>query len=474
MPESTVRVILVLMLLTISTTHHPAGDLGYLLYKNPSQVQSFKLSCGEARVFYPENSDEKCTMALMVEVDPIALVRGRRDGQALDQYVNDRPYCASSLLSVAMAQIFSSAMSGKSRERPKLAQSAIPLEANIAALRCANGEKFLRELFEPLGYEVSVENHLLDEKFPQWGLSSYFTVSLKATKKLSELLNHLYVLIPVLDDQKHYWVGDDEVEKLLRHGKDWLAEHPLHKTIVKRYLLHRRSLADEALSRLTEGGELDADETERKHATEEAALESRISLNEQRMNTTVATLKALGGKSIIDLGCGEGNLLKILMKEREFEKIVGLDVSHRSLDIAEKRLALAEIPEHQKGRVKLMQGSLIYKDARMQGFDVATCIEVIEHLDSYRLSTFEKVLFAAARPKAIVLTTPNVEYNCKFEGLPLGQFRHKDHRFEWTRQEFHNWAERVAVEHKYSVEYYPVGTVDDTVGPPTQMAVFKR
>jgi 3' terminal RNA ribose 2'-O-methyltransferase Hen1 len=365
-------------------------------------------------------------------------------------------------------------LSGKSRERPELAQTAIPLEASIAALRCSSGEKFLRDLFEPLGYEVSAENHLLDEKFPQWGLSSYFTVSLKATKKLSELLNHLYVLIPVLDDQKHYWVGDDEVEKLLRHGKDWLAEHPMHKTIVKRYLLHYRSLADEALSRLTDGGEINADEVERKHATEEAALESRISLNEQRLNTTVATLKALGGKSIIDLGCGEGNLLKILMKEREFERLVGLDVSHRSLDIAERRLALAELPEHQKGRVKLMQGSLIYKDQRMQGFDVATCIEVIEHLDAYRLSTFEKVLFAAARPKAVVLTTPNVEYNSKFESLPVGQFRHKDHRFEWTRLEFKNWAERVAIEHKYSVEYYPVGTVDDTVGPPTQMAVFKR
>jgi 3' terminal RNA ribose 2'-O-methyltransferase Hen1 len=462
------------MLLTISTTHEPATDLGYLLYKNPSEVQSFQLSFGSAHVFYPETTAERCTVALLLDIDTIDLVRGRRDGQALDQYVNDRPYVASSFLSVAIAQVFGSALSGKSRERQELANAQIPLEAKIAALPCAEGEDFLRKLFEPLGYNVDISSFPVDPHFPDWGMSSYFSVSLKGTKRLSELLNHLYVLIPVLDDGKHYWVGDDEVEKLLRHGKDWLSTHPQRDTIAKRYLKHRRSLANDALTRLTEGELPDPDSTEEKHATEEAALEARISLNEQRLNTVVAVLKRISAKRLIDLGCGEGNLLKALMKEREFEKIVGMDVSHRALDIAEQRLGMADLPDHQKERINLMQGSLIYKDKRMEGFDAATCIEVIEHLDPYRLDTFEKVLFQFAQPKSVILTTPNIEYNCKFERLPSGQFRHKDHRFEWTRDEFRAWANRVAREHKYSVEYFPVGTTDDVVGPPTQMAVFSK
>lgn len=462
------------MLLTISTTHQPATDLGYLLYKNPSEVQSFKLSFGSAHVFYPEANADRCTVALVLDIDSIDLVRGRRDGQALDQYVNDRPYVASSFLSVAIAQVFSSALSGKSKERPDLANTQIPLEAKIASLPCIEGEDFLRKLFEPLGYLVDVKGFPVDSHFPDWGMSAYFSVSLKGTKRLSELLNHLYVLIPVLDDGKHYWVGDDEVEKLLRHGKDWLSTHPHRDIITKRYLKHRRSLANDALARLTTGEAPDPDSSEEKHATEEAALEARISLNEQRLNSVVAVLKRISAKRLIDLGCGEGNLLKALMKEREFEKIVGMDVSHRALDIAEQRLGIADLPDHQKERIKLMQGSLIYKDRRMEGFDAATCIEVIEHLDPYRLETFEKVLFQFAQPPTVILTTPNVEYNCKFERMPYGQFRHKDHRFEWTRKEFKAWASRVAREHNYSVEFSPIGTTDDVVGPPTQMAVFSK
>jgi 3' terminal RNA ribose 2'-O-methyltransferase Hen1 len=462
------------MLLTISTTHQPATDLGYLLYKNPSEVQSFKLSFGSAHVFYPETNAQRCTVALVLDIDTIDLVRGRRDGQALDQYVNDRPYVTSSFLSVAIAQVFGSALSGKSRERQDLANTPISLEAKIAALPCTEGEDFLRRLFEPLGYHVDVTGFPVDSHFPEWGQSSYFNVSLTGTKRLSELLSHLYVLIPVLDDGKHYWVGDDEVEKLLRHGKDWLATHPHRDIIAKRYLRHQRSLANDALARLSEGEAQDPDSSEEKHATEEAALEARISLNEQRVNSVVAVLKRISAKRLIDLGCGEGNLLKALMKEREFERIVGMDVSNRALDIAEQRLGIADLPDHQKERIKLLQGSLIYKDKRMEGFDAATCIEVIEHLDPYRLNTFEKVLFQFAQPRTVILTTPNIEYNCKFERLPNGQFRHKDHRFEWTREEFKTWANRVAREHKYSVEFSPVGTTDDVVGPPTQMAVFSK
>jgi len=108
----------------------------------------------------------------------------------------------------------------------------------------------------------------------------------------------------------------------------------------------------------------------------------------------------------------------------------------------------------------------------LSGFDAATVIEVIEHLDQARLAAFERVLFEFAKPKAIVMTTPNVEYNVKFETLPAGKMRHKDHRFEWTRLQFQSWAQAQADQYGYNVRFLPVGAEDELVGSPTQMAIF--
>ncbi|MEP7339037.1 MAG: 3' terminal RNA ribose 2'-O-methyltransferase Hen1 [Acidobacteriota bacterium] len=464
------------MLLAITNTQPPATDLGYLLHKNPSRVQSFDLSFGRAHVFYPEANDVRCTAALLLDVDPVGLVRNRRgpsgEGGALEQYVNDRPYVASSFLSVALAQVFSSALAGRSKDREELAEAKLPLEAVISVLPCRGGEEFLRRLFEPLGYAVTARQHALDEQFPEWGESRYFTVGLRADCRLRDLLTHLYVLIPVLDNDKHYWVGDDEVEKLLRHGASWLATHPEREMIARRYLKHRHSLVKDALSRLVE--EEDADAKAEQHASEEAVIEQRISLNVQRISSVVAALKQSGAQRVVDLGCGEGKLLRALLEEKSFAEIAGVDVSYRALEIAQDRLKLDRLPQKQRDRIRLMQGSLTYRDKRLGGYDAATVIEVIEHLDPPRLSAFERVLFEFAKPGAVVMTTPNVEYNVKFESLPAGKLRHKDHRFEWTRNEFQNWATGVAARFGYSVRFAAIGPEDEVAGPPTQMAVFTR
>ncbi|HLO85153.1 MAG TPA: 3' terminal RNA ribose 2'-O-methyltransferase Hen1, partial [Nostocaceae cyanobacterium] len=197
------------MLLTITTTHSPATELGYLLHKHPDRCHSLSLSFGQAQVFYPEANDERCTVALLLDVDPVKLVRGK--GATLEQYVSDRPYVASSFMSVAIAQVFSTALGGRSKDRPELAQTPLPLVAKLSVLPCRGGEGFLRQLFEPLGYTVHAQGHVLDAEFPDWGNSRYFTVELHHTITLSDLLSHLYVLIPVLDDDKHYWVNDDEI-----------------------------------------------------------------------------------------------------------------------------------------------------------------------------------------------------------------------------------------------------------------------
>ena len=464
------------MLLTITNTNWPATDLGYLLHKNPARVQSFALSFGQAHVFYPEASGERCTAALLLDVDPVGLVRNRRGpaggGGTLEQYVNDRSYVASSFLSVAIAQVFSSALAGRSEDRPELAETALSLEANVSVLPCRGGQEFLRRLFEPLGYEVVAKGCPLDEKFPEWGESVYFTVELRGRVRLRELLTHLYVLVPVLDNEKHYWVGDEEVEKLLRHGAGWLADHPEKEAIAYRYLKYRRSLAREALARIVTEESPDPDVAQEIHDNEEEAVERPLSLNEQRVRAVLAALQSSGAKRVIDLGCGEGKLLQALLGCRNLDEIVGMDVSHRSLEIAGERLHLDRLPTRQRERIRLIQGSLTYRDKRLAGFDAATVIEVIEHLEPVRLAAFERVLFEFARPATVILTTPNVEYNVKFENLPAQRFRHKDHRFEWARREFQAWAGSVGELFGYAVRFLNVGPEDPSVGAPTQMGVF--
>lgn len=465
------------MLLTITTTHHPATDLGFLLAKNPARCQSFSLSFGQAHVFYPVADDRVCTAALLVDLDPIRLVR-RRSRQSQDrtlgQYVNDRPYVASSFLSVALARVYKSALGGQSKERPALAATAIPLEAQITAVQCRDDERMLRALFEPLGYNVSAERQPLDTAFPGWGASTYWSVTISATHRLHDLLTHLYVLLPVLDDDKHYWVGKDELEKLLAKGEGWLSTHPERDLIVARYLRYRRLLTREALARLVSDDDIDPDATEAAQAREEEVLEDRISLSEQRMMAVLAVLRGAGATRVIDLGCGEGKLLQTLLTNTDCEQIAGMDVSSRALALAKRRLRLDRLPARQRARIKLFQGALTYRDQRLTGYDAACALEVIEHLEPSRLGAFERVLFEFARPPTVVITTPNTEYNVRFENLAAGRFRHGDHRFEWTREEFSRWATRVANRSGYAFRLLPIGPVDPAVGAPTQMAVFSR
>ena len=466
------------MLLTLTTTHRPATDLGHLLRKNPGRPQSFELSFGKAHVFYPEANEERCSVALLVEVDPVGLVRNRRgpagEGGVLDRYVNDRPYAASSFRSVAIADVFGSALAGQSKDRPELVEQPIPLSVSLSALPCRGGEEFLRKIFEPLGYQISAARLPLDETTPEWGESAYHRVELRATLPLHQVLSHLYVLVPVLDNDKHYWVGDDEVTKLLRHGEGWLPKHPERDSITRRYLKHQRSLVSEALSQLADENDPHPDETAELQALEEEKVERAISLNEQRLGTVLSVLKAGDHRSVLDLGCGEGRLLQLLLNERQFARIVGVDVSHRVLQMAAENLHYDRLPSLQKERIKLLHGSLMYRDERLAGFEVAAVVEVIEHLDVPRLAAFERVLFEHAKPKSVVITTPNSEYNVKWETLPAGKFRHRDHRFEWTRQQFNHWATTVANRFGYRVRFLPVGAEDPSVGSPTQLRVFER
>ena len=464
------------MLLTVTTTHQPATDLGYLLHKHPDRVQEFKQSFGTVTVFYPESTDERCTVALMLDVDPVRLARSRGKNApdfSLAQYVNDRSYAASSLLGVAMADVFSTARSGRCDSRQDLADSAIPLEISIPVLPCRGGPEIAHRLFEPLGWTVEAEPIPLDDAFADWGDSRYVRLRLTGVVRLADALNQLHVLLPVLDESKHYWQGPDEVDKLMRSGEGWLATHPDANLITRRYLGRSGGLTRVALARLAELG----DEVEEaiEPAEDEEVLqpvEKRVPLNAQRHDAVHQVLLELGARSVIDLGCGPGQFLDRLVKTPSFTRIAGSDVSTRSLQLAARRLHVDRMSERQAERVQLFQSALTYEDERYAGFDAAVLMEVVEHVDPPRLEALERVVFGAAKPNAVIVTTPNGEYNVLYEGL-VGM-RHPDHRFEWTRAEFAHWSDHVALTYSYAVERRGIGDLDDTLGTPTQMAIFTR
>ncbi|MET7767290.1 3' terminal RNA ribose 2'-O-methyltransferase Hen1 [Nocardia sp. NPDC005366] len=483
------------MLLTITCTRPedaawPATDLGFLLHKNPGRVQAFEQSYGTAHVLYPEATERRCTAALVLEVDPIRLVRGRARSTpdfSLGQYVNDRPYAASSLLSVALGAVFRTALRGRCEHRPELARTAVPLRLELPSVPCKGGAEIARRIFTPLGWTVTATPLPLDPAFPAWGDSHYLRLELTGTVRLADALSHLYVLLPVLDGAKHYWVAADEVDKLIRAGAGWLGDHPDRAWITRRYLARRQSLVRTALARLADIDEVDP---ERLDAVEEvdavvegedeaapgipAPSEPAPSLAVARRTAVLDALHAAGARRVLDLGCGEGALLRELLADTSFTDIVGVDVSVRALNIAARRLRLDRLPERVAQRMTLLQGSLTYTDARLAGYDAAVLMEVIEHVDPPRLGALERAVFASAAPATILVTTPNAEINVRFEDLAPGDFRHHDHRFEWTRTQFEDWARAVAIRNGYAVRFVAIGVPDPEFGSATQMAVFTR
>jgi 3' terminal RNA ribose 2'-O-methyltransferase Hen1 len=468
------------VLLTITTTRAPATDLGYLLHKHPDRPQSFATSAGAAHVFYPEATAERCTAALLLEVDPIALVRGHQgsghQGRSkssdaeLTQYVNDRPYAASSLFAVAIKEAFRTALTGRCDARPDLAAARIPLTMRVPALRCRGGAKLAHSVFAPLGW--SVDTHSQPLQPAEWGDSPYLDLRLTGELRLADALNHLYVLLPVLDDAKHYWVSTEEVDKLIRAGAHWLAGHPDKELITRRYLSHQQKLTRSALARLAEADDTDPGELD--NAVTEETEDEHKPLAVQRREAILAVLRQSGARRVGDLGCGAGALTRDLLADSQIEHVTAVDVSVRALQLAARHLKLDQMPDKQRERLRIFQSSLTYRDDRLAGLDAAVLMEVIEHLDPERLPALERATFGFAAPATVIVTTPNAEYNPHFETLPAGAMRHRDHRFEWTRAEFRAWAEGVARNYRYQVRFLPVGPEHPDTGPPTQLAVFER
>ncbi|WP_426593664.1 3' terminal RNA ribose 2'-O-methyltransferase Hen1 [Cellulomonas sp. McL0617] len=456
------------MLLTLTSTSTPnvpsATDLGFLLHKHPDRAQTFELSVGRAHVFYPEASDDRCTAALLVEVDPVDLVRGRRSGGALTDYVNDRPYAASSLLAVAIGRVFRTAMSGTCAVRPDLEGVVMPLEVRVPAVPEPG---MVARLFGPLGWSVEVDVPLLDPEVPSWGPAPYGDVRLTGVLTVAEALRHLYVLLPALDGGKHYFVGPDEVDKIVRAAGEWLGGHPERDWILRRTLAHRREYVADAVALLAE---LDGVVADAGPGTVGVVADVGRPLAAERRDAVLAELLRSGARSVVDVGCGEGALLRALLADPTFTRVVGADVSVAALQRA--AVGLDRLPDSVRARLTLLQSSVTYRDDRLAGADAIVLMEVVEHVDLDRLPALEQTVFGAARPRTVVVTTPNAEHNVRYPHLHAGGLRHADHRFEWTRSDLADWASRVGSEYGYTSRTAPVGPVDDEVGPPTQLVVF--
>jgi 3' terminal RNA ribose 2'-O-methyltransferase Hen1 len=384
---------------------------------------------------------------------------------------------------VALRKVFSTAMRGQCKEHPELAEAALELSARLPVLPCRGGEDLLRRLFEPLGYTVSARPVPLDPQFPDWGDSPYFDVTISAACRVQDLLGQLYVLLPVLDDDKHYWVSRDEIDKLMGSAGDWLARHPERDLIIRRYLRHQSALAREAVARLADDGARPDDEARPEQAADAASEPSgapltpateHVLLRDLRATAVLAELTRSGARRVLDLGCGDGRLIAGMLRDGQFEEITGVDTSTAALERAARRLRLAEMAPRQRARVQLLQGALTYRDRRLAGYDAAVLMEVIEHVDPDRLGALEQAVFAEAAPATVVVTTPNADHNVLYPGLEAGTMRHPDHRFEWGRAQFRAWAGGVAQRHGYQVRFEPVGADDPDAGPPTQLAVLSR
>jgi 3' terminal RNA ribose 2'-O-methyltransferase Hen1 len=463
------------VLLTLTTTAEPATDLGHLLHKHPDRAQAFGVAAGTAHVFYPAAGSAECTAALLLDVDPVALARA--DGRGA--YVDERPYVAGSHLAVALRTVFSSALHGRCAARPELAGTALPLTVHLPTLSCRpHGQlgpaELVERLFAPLGWTVVARALPLDPQFPEWGDARVVDVRLTGTLRVADALTQLYVLLPVLDGAKHYPVGAEEVDKLLRMGERWLAAHPERELISRRYLAHRRGLVASALEALALADGAPVEELDPDTDPDAGAEPRTPSLADQRRATVVAVLRELGAHRVVDLGCGPGALLRDLLADPAFTEILGVDVSSRALTVAARRLHLDRAGDRVRDRIALRQSALTYTDASLAGFDAAVLMEVVEHVDPERLPALAHAVFGSARPGAVLVTTPNAEHNVRYEGLPAGAFRHADHRFEWTRAEFRAWAQGVAERYGYTVAFRPVGPDDPEVGPPTQLGVFRR
>jgi 3' terminal RNA ribose 2'-O-methyltransferase Hen1 len=468
------------MLLTITCRGENATDIGYVLRKRPGRLLRFDRNKNTIGVlmYWPRVEDDLCQFAMQLDIDPLDMSPRRPGAIAasnLFDYVNDRPYATSRLMGSAIAWFLREAL--YDRPLPEGApddvrERVFDLEARIFAFE----ERGLaKDAFEALGYETDVTPHVLDDEHPSWGLSPYADVRVRKNETVTELLQHLHVMLSALPKPSKNESATKEVaERLLRVSGTWLADHPMRNKLVWRYLSYDRALASDVMDKLacTTSEDTASDGATSDDATDAEPKAKHVPLHTQVLDTVSAIIRESGCTSVLDAGCGDGKLVRLLLGIEQVERIGAADVSATSLRRLQSKLTerrRTAMPDN----LDVFQASVTMSDDRLRGYDAICAIEVVEHIDPRRIRDLERVVFEESGASLIVVTTPNREYN-RVYGIPSDLLRHPDHRFEWTRDEFARWVTHVCETYGYTSDMRGVGEVDEAAGQPTLVATFRK
>ncbi|WP_042142009.1 methyltransferase domain-containing protein [Paucisalibacillus sp. EB02] len=446
------------MQLTIHATGSNVEVISYLLAKNPNNLYERSNNGHLVRMFYNKFTSEEVEVTFFVTPDPINLSRNSSENYDITSYINDREFVVSSIFCSFLRSALGTALNGKPKEEyASWVNHAFNFQFSFGPLTSDLSDKQIIDLFAPLGYEVEITYGKVDYQVNIKSKSTARFVTLKGLTTLQNGIRQIFMLIPVLDNYKHYYIDEKEIEKIERYGEGWMDTHPQREFILRRALRFKELL--------------DSVEMDAKSKSEGKAAEKRVRLNDLRYEKIIDYIKNLTNReSIVDFGSGEGKLSVRLGFVKGVKEILAVEPSEVAALKALKRF------EELRGKENFLQptpvmGSLFYFDERLKSKDVIVLCEVIEHIDEYRLPKIMGTILREYKPKTLIITTPNQEYNQVYD---MGkEYRHSDHRFEWTRVEFQEWCNS----HNpgsYELTFEGIGEEHPTFGYPTQMGMFTR
>lgn len=451
------------MQLTIKAIGENSRVISYLLSKNPSNLYDRDEKGSRVRLVYTAFTEEETEILIYVTPDPVELVRNSPNTFDITQYINDREFAVSSLFCSYIKSALATALNGKPKEEfIKWVDYKFNLVLGFGPVASDLPDAVIESIFTHLGYEVNIERGLTDYSFQLKSRSSVRYITLTGHQTLQNAMRHLFILIPVMDNYKHYYMDKSEVDKLERYGAGWLDDHPMRDLIIKRSLKFKELIREVAVP------QKEVFIKEESETVEET--EVKVRLNEQRYQTIVDIVTNLPHKeTVVDFGSGEGKLSVRLGFAPGVKEILAVEPSQMSQLRAMQKWDKARASEGFLAPTQVW-GSLFYFDTRLCDKDVMILSEVIEHIDEFRLPPIMETVFVQYTPKTIIINTPNYEYNVVYE--MQDNLRHRDHRFEWTREQFNSWCNELSAKYKYSVNIGGIGEEDQDFGFPTQIAVF--
>ena len=446
------------MQLTIKATGENVKVISHLLAKNPNNIYERKNKGHFIRLFYSTFTETELDVTIFVTPDPLALIKHTSNAYDIVHYINDREFAVSSIFTSLIRSALGTALNGQPKEEyAKWVDTPFMFQFSFGPVVSSLSDAEIQGLFEPLGYQVDIEYGETDYSFQLKAKSTARFLTISGAVTLQKALQQLFVLIPVMDNYKHYFIDESEVEKIQRYGEGWLDTHPEREFIIRKALRFK-----EIYSLMKENTEIE----------EEEKIPKSPRLNELRYDKIIETINDLPTKkSVVDFGSGEGKLAACLGFVVGVQEILAVEPSERETLKAVKRFEKIRSKE-EFVEPTTMWGSLFYYDERLENKDVIILCEVIEHIDEERLGKAMHLIVNNYKPQALIITTPNQEYNAVYDMTDAK--RHLDHRFEWTREEFEKSCEDWNHLGNYNLEFEGIGEAHEVYGHPTQMCKFVR